>query len=464
MNMISSSPSRTSPRKRLFIKTFGCQMNFYDSERMEDVLRPLGFETIESPEGADMIILNTCHIREKATEKVYSDLGRLKSVKTSAQQNGKDVIIAVAGCVAQAEGEEIRKRAPYVDMVFGPQTYHRLPEMIAKATRSLADTKTAFRGVLDTDFPEISKFDSLPTPRSEGPTAFLSIQEGCDKFCHFCCVPYTRGAEYSRPGEQILEEAQSFVDQGVKEITVLGQNVNAYHGIGSDKVTWGLGRLLRELAKIQGLERLRYTTSHPRDMDKDLIEAHRDIPEIMPFLHLPVQSGSDRMLKAMNRKHTVEDYLGHINHLIEACPTMAFSSDFIVGYPGETDKDFEDTLELVKNVKFAQAFSFKYSRRPGTPAAALSTQVPETVKSERLKVLQDLLREQQIAFNQQSIGSIQPVLFENQSRKESQLVGRTPYMQLVHVPANKRLLGHSSLVKITTAGLTSLGGEMVIQD
>jgi tRNA-2-methylthio-N6-dimethylallyladenosine synthase len=375
--------------KKLFIRTYGCQMNVYDSHRMADVLAPLGYEPAEAPDDADMVIVNTCHIREHASEKTFSELGRLRDIKEERKAQGQQTVLAVAGCVAQAEGEEILARAPYVDIVLGPQTYHRLPEMVARATRGSG-------GVLDTEFPVEPKFDQLPEPSAHGLTAFLSVQEGCDKFCTFCVVPYTRGAEYSRPVSAIVKEAESLVGKGVREITLLGQNVNGYHGDKGEK----LGQLIRRLAEIPGLHGLRYTTSHPRDMDDSLIEAHRDVPQLMPFLHLPVQSGSDRILAAMNRQHNAADYLKIIDRLRAARPDIALSSDFIVGFPGESDEDFQATLKLVEQVGFAQAYSFKYSSRPGTPASTMAGQVPEPVKEERLAALQELLQIQSRRFNQ----------------------------------------------------------------
>ncbi|MGZ6009798.1 MAG: tRNA (N6-isopentenyl adenosine(37)-C2)-methylthiotransferase MiaB, partial [Rhizomicrobium sp.] len=374
--------------KKLFVKTYGCQMNVYDSSRMADVLSPLGYGRALGPEDADMVILNTCHIREKAAEKVFSELGRLRVLKRERALQGGELIIAVAGCVAQAEGAEIMARAPFVDIVVGPQAYHRLPEMIEKAR--LAPT-------IDTEFPVMPKFDHLPAPRQDGPTAFLSVQEGCDKFCTFCVVPYTRGAEYSRPVADVLKEARDLVAQGAREITLLGQNVNGYHGEAADGV-WGLGRLARALAEIEGLARIRYTTSHPRDMDEDLMRAHGEVPALMPFLHLPVQSGSDTILKAMNRGHSRDDYKRIIATLRRHRPDIALSSDFIVGFPGETDRDFADTLALIEEIGFVQAYAFKYSVRPGTPAAAMDDQVAEDVKSERLAQLQTLLAQQTRAF------------------------------------------------------------------
>ncbi|MET4806834.1 tRNA (N6-isopentenyl adenosine(37)-C2)-methylthiotransferase MiaB [Limibacillus sp. MBR-115] len=443
--------------KKLFIKTYGCQMNVYDSVRMADVLAPLGYRPTEQADDADMIILNTCHIREKAAEKVYSELGRLRQLQEKRTQEGGRLLLGVAGCVAQAEGEEMLRRAPQVDLVFGPQTYHRLPEMV---TRVLGRVSGA-SGLVDTDFPAESKFDALPEEAaSQGAAAFLTIQEGCDKFCTFCVVPYTRGAEFSRPVSSLLDEAKKMVATGAAEITLLGQNVNAFHGEGPDGKTWGLGRLLRALAEIDGLARLRYTTSHPRDMDDELIEAHRDLGVLMPFLHLPVQSGSDRILDAMNRRHTAEDYLRIIDRLRGARPDIALSSDFIVGFPGERDQDFADTLKLVTEVGYAQAYSFKYSPRPGTPAAAVEDQVDETVKAERLAMLQQLLNAQQLAFNQGSVGRVVPLLLERKGKFPGQLVGRSPHMQSVHVQAPDRLLGKIVQVEIEGAHANSLSGRV----
>jgi tRNA-2-methylthio-N6-dimethylallyladenosine synthase len=428
---------------------------------MVDVMAPHGYEPGDSPDDADLIILNTCHIREKATEKVYSELGRLRALKDEAARQGRRMLIGVAGCVAQAEGEEIARRAPAVDLVFGPQTYHRLPELVVRALdRSLSGGT----GVVDTDFPADAKFDHLPEEsRSQGAAAFLSVQEGCDKFCTFCVVPYTRGAEFSRPAADVLAEARRMVANGTVEITLLGQNVNAYHGAAaSGGGTWGLGRLVRALADINGLERIRYTTSHPRDVDDELVAAHRDIPELMPYLHLPVQSGSDRILGAMNRKHTADAYRRIIDRLRDARPDLAFSSDFIVGFPGETDQDFVDTLRLVREVGYAQAYSFKYSARPGTPAADLSDAVPETVKAERLTALQQLIGAQQLAFNAGATGSVQPVLFERRGNRAGQLVGRGPWMQSVHADAPDRLLGRIVPVRILDGHANSLSGAVAV--
>ncbi len=441
--------SGSAPQKRLYIKTYGCQMNVYDSERMADVLSPLGYGVTDSPEGADLVVLNTCHIREKATEKVYSELGKLKEMREERMaQGGARSTIVVAGCVAQAEGEEIMRRQPAVDLVVGPQAYHQLPELIARTHRARGERLAA-------DFAADVKFDALPTDRRPtGVTAFLTVQEGCDKFCTFCVVPYTRGAEWSRPAEAIEAEARSLAGQGVREVTLLGQNVNAYAGEG------GLAALVRRLAAIPGLDRIRYTTSHPRDMDEALIAAHGEVDALMPYLHLPVQSGSDRILKAMNRAHTAGSYLRLIEKTRAARPDIAISGDFIVGFPGERDADFEATLELVRAVGHASAFSFKYSRRPGTPAAAMPGQVDEAVKDERLARLNALLEAQQRAFNAAQVGRVLPVLFERRGRHTGQLVGRSPYLQSVHVSAPDRLLGQIVPVRIESAARMSLAGVL----
>lgn len=445
-----------SPTKGLFIKTYGCQMNVYDSERMRDVLAPLGYAPVDAPEQADLVVLNTCHIREKATEKVFSELGRLKEMK---QESGGAMRIAVAGCVAQAEGEEIMRRQPAVDMVVGPQAYHRLPEMIARLARKTGD-------VLETDFAADEKFDALPKSREvEGASAFLSVQEGCDKFCSFCVVPYTRGAEYSRGVDAIIAEARELARKGVREIVLIGQNVNAWHGAAPAHDPkggeWGLGNLIRHVAKIGGVERIRYTTSHPSDMADDLIEAHRDVEQLSPFLHLPVQSGSDRILKAMNRKHAAADYLRIVERVRTARPDIALASDFIVGFPGETDRDFEDTLALVKAVGFAQAYSFKYSPRPGTPAAGMQLQVEEAVKEERLARLQQLIGDQARAFNRATIGKRVKVLFSRQGKREGQALGYSPWMQSVHVDDAARLANSMAEVEIVDATMASLTGRLV---
>jgi tRNA-2-methylthio-N6-dimethylallyladenosine synthase len=458
--------------KKLFIKTYGCQMNVYDSARMADVLAPLGYGPTDSADGADMVILNTCHIREKASEKVFAELGRLKARKRARQAGGGDMIIAVAGCVAQAEGEEIMRRAPYVDVVLGPQTYHRLPEMVARASRAVARPGRG-AGVLDTEFPVESKFDHLPEAAApQGLAAFLTVQEGCDRFCTFCVVPYTRGAEFSRSVDEVTAEARRLVAAGAREITLLGQNVNAYHGAaprmslsaaGPMPAEWGLGRLVRHLAEIAGLQRIRYTTSHPRDMDDELIAAHGAVPALMPYLHLPVQSGSDRVLAAMNRQHTADDYRRIVDRLRRARPDIALSSDFIVGHPGEEESDFGATLRLVEDIGFAQAYSFKYSPRPGTPAAALPNQVPDPTKSERLDRLQILLRSQQDRFNRSCVGRTIAVLFDRAGRHHGQLVGRSPYLQPVQVTTASALLGTIAEVEIRSAEPNSLTGCLAIE-
>lgn len=442
-------------RRKLFIKTYGCQMNVYDSERMAEVLHPLGYEIGDTLDDADMVILNTCHIREKASEKVFSELGRIRPAQIAKSQSGGRMILAVAGCVAQAAGAELLRRAPHVDIVLGPQTYHRLPEMVARANR-------VGGGILDTDFPPESKFDHLAKARqSDGVTAFLSVQEGCDKFCTFCVVPYTRGAEFSRPVASVVQEARLLAANGVREITLLGQNVNAYHGAGSNEDDVSLAGLLRELAEIEGLERLRYTTSHPRDMDDDLIAAHRDLPQLMPYLHLPVQAGSDRILEAMNRNYTADQYRRVVDRLREARPDLALSSDFIVGFPGETDRDFAETMDLVREVTFAQAYSFKYSERPGTPAAGLEAQVDETVRRDRLAALQALLDDQQRDFNRATVGKTLPVLLEKPGRHDGQLVGRSPYLQPVHIAEPQAQIGQIVDVTIGSVQANSLAGTMI---
>ena len=436
--------------KRVFIKTYGCQMNVYDSARMAELVAPLGYAPAETPRDADLVILNTCHIREKAAEKVFSELGGIRHLKVAKERRGERMIVAVGGCVAQAEGAEILRRAPFVDMVFGPQAYHRLPEMVARAAREGG-------GILDTSFPPEAKFDHLPAATAAPDvSALLTIQEGCDKFCTFCVVPYTRGAEFSRPAAQVIAEAERLAAAGAREITLLGQNVNAYHGAAPDG-EWGLAELLRALARIPGLERLRYTTSHPRDVDDGLIAAHRELPELMPFLHLPVQSGSDRVLAAMNRRHTADDYRRTVDRLRQARPDLALSSDFIVGYPGESDLDFRATLDLVAEIGFVQSYSFKYSPRPGTPAS-VERQLPDPVKAERLATLQSLLQQQQRAFNETSIRSVMPVLFEKSGRHTGQLVGRTPYMQSVHADAELSRIGAILPVRIVGLRSNSLTG------
>jgi tRNA-2-methylthio-N6-dimethylallyladenosine synthase len=445
--------------KKVFIKTYGCQMNVYDSSRMADVLAPAGYEETPEAADADLVILNTCHIREKAAEKVYSELGRLRALKEERAKDGHKLTIGVAGCVAQAEGEEMVRRAPVVDLVFGPQSYHRLPDLVAR-------TGNGSHGIVETEFPVEDKFDELPAPEKKktiarGRTAFLTVQEGCDKFCAFCVVPYTRGAEFSRPVQQILQETQALVAGGVREVTLLGQNVNAYHGVGDDGADWSLGKLIRKLAKMEGVERLRYTTSHPRDMDDELIAAHAEVDALMPYLHLPVQSGSDRILAAMNRQHDAESYLRLIERIREARPGLALSSDFIVGFPGESDQDFEDTLALVKEVKYAQAYSFKYSPRPGTPAADNVVQVPEDVKANRLARLQEQLNKDQIAFNEACEGRTMKLLFDRRGKKPGQLVGRSPYLQSVYVEAPENLFGEFAEVVIEKGFANSLSAQLV---
>ncbi len=441
--------------KKLFIKTYGCQMNVYDSDRMADALAPHGYEPTLTMDDADLVVLNTCHIREKASEKVFSELGRLAELRAE----GRNFMVGVAGCVAQAEGEEIARRAKgRVDMVFGPQSYHRLPDLIARAARG--------EMVLETEFPPEDKFEHLPQAdhkviRSRGLTAFLTVQEGCDKFCSFCVVPYTRGAETSRPLEQVLVEARNLVDAGVRELTLLGQNVNAWHGLDARGRTVGLGELCARLAEIEGLARIRYTTSHPSDMSDELIEAHRDNDKLMPWLHLPVQSGSDRILKAMNRRHTRADYLRLIERIKSARPDMAMSGDFIVGFPGETDADFEQTLQIVREVGYASAYTFKYSIRPGTPGADMDDQVDEAVKTERLGRLNDLVTTQMRDFGRSVVGRTLDVLIEKPGRMPGQIGGRSPYLQAVHMAGNEALIGTIQQVLIVAAGNNSIEGKIV---
>jgi tRNA-2-methylthio-N6-dimethylallyladenosine synthase len=438
----------TPGAKKLFIKTYGCQMNVYDSERMAEAMGAEGYVTTDVAEDADMVLLNTCHIREKASEKLYSDLGRLRALKVGKP----DLKVGVAGCVAQAEGEEILRRSPVVDLVVGPQAYHRLPQMVAAGGR-----------LVDTDFPVEDKFGALPARKaSRGPTAFLTVQEGCDKFCAFCVVPYTRGAEVSRPVARLLEEARGLVAQGVREITLLGQNVNAYHGEGPDG-PWGLARLLRELAGIEGLARLRYTTSHPNDMEDDLIAAHGDLAALMPYLHLPVQSGSDRILKAMNRKHTAEQYLRLVDRIRAARPDILLSSDFIVGFPGETDRDFADTMDLIRAVGFGAAFSFKYSARPGTPAAEKAP-VPADVADARLQELQALVTAQQRAAQQAMVGREVTVLYEKPGRMPGQMVGKSDHLHAVHVQDEAGRIGQLVRVRVTASSTNSLAAVPVLAE
>ena len=440
----------TSSSKKLFVKTYGCQMNVYDSERMVEAMQTAGYEQTEDVNDADMILLNTCHIREKAAEKVYSELGRFKTLK----QEKPDLKVAVAGCVAQAEGEEIMRRQPLVDMVVGPQSYHRLAALEKKAH----ETGRA----IDIEFPQDDKFNYLAerSKAKRAPSAFLTVQEGCDKFCAFCVVPYTRGAEVSRPASRILEEARSLVERGVREITLLGQNVNAYHGEGAGGKEYSLAGLIWELDKIDGLERIRFTTSHPNDMRDDLIEAHSSCAKLMPYLHLPVQSGSDRILKRMNRSHTAQSYLELIAKIRRARPDILLSGDFIVGFPEETDEDFEATLDLIRTVNYGQAYSFKYSTRPGTPAAERD-QLPEPVKTERLHRLQELLSTQQRTVQDSMVGRDVSVLFEKPGRFDGQLVGKSQYLHAVHVAASTESIGQVRAVRITQSSSNSLSGELI---
>lgn len=438
--------------KKYYIKTFGCQMNVYDSQRIAAILKSLGYAEASSLKNADLVILNTCHIREKAAEKVFSDLGRIELVRQERAAEGLDTVIGVVGCVVQAEDDQIAKRAPYVDFAAGPLTYHRLPEILAKVGRRRGHT------VIDTEFPVESKFDFLPDNQSAGGCSYLAIQEGCNNFCTYCVVPYTRGVETSRPVEDIIREAKRLVEGGTVEINLLGQNVNSYHGEDSAGKERNLAHLLRRLNEIEGLQRIRYTTSYPADVDDDLIACHRDLPKLMPYLHLPIQSGSDSILKAMNRRHTSGQYLEIIERLREANPALGFSSDFIVGFPGETDADFQATLDVVNRVKFIQAFSFKYSRRAGTPAALMPNQMEEKIKKERLDILQDLLFSYQLKFNKESVGKVMPVLFDMKGRHKGQLIGRTPYMQNLHAELGKECLNRIINVKITDATTNSLSG------
>jgi tRNA-2-methylthio-N6-dimethylallyladenosine synthase len=444
--------------KKVFIKTFGCQMNVYDSERMADALAPAGYTATESMAGADLIILNTCHIREKAAEKVYSELGRIRLLRDLRRREGRDCIIAVAGCVAQAEGEEMARRAPAIDIVVGPQSYHRLPLLLERHARSQET-------VIETEFPAAEKFEQLPPPKlGSPPSAFLTVQEGCDKFCTFCVVPYTRGSEYSRPAADILNEARNLVARGAREITLLGQNVNAYLGEGPSGRLLALADLLAALSEIPELQRLRYTTSHPNDMTPGLIAAHRDLPKLMPYLHLPFQAGSDRILKAMNRKHTMADYYRVVDELRAARPDIALSTDIIVGFPGETDDDFQETIRVVETVQFAQAYSFKYSARPGTPAANYADQADDEIKSSRLAELQALLSTQQAAFNRGMIGRTLDVLWEAPGKKHGQLSGRSPYLQAVHADGSPALHARITPVEIVGASQNSLQGVIKNQE
>ena len=446
-----------SEARKLHVKSYGCQMNAYDSQRMADLLAERGFVETAAAETAELVILNTCHIREKAAEKVYSELGRIRKWKASAAADGRRMTIVVAGCVAQAEGEEILRRAPLVDIVVGPQNYHHLPALLDRAERGDKP--------VDTEFAAESKFDAIEPAaggaiRRRGVTAFVTVQEGCDKFCTFCVVPYTRGAEISRPIEQIIAEVKHLARAGVREVTLIGQNVNAYHGEGPDGRTWTLGRLLQRVAEISGIARIRYTTSHPRDVDDSLLAAHRELPQLMPCLHLPVQSGSDRVLAAMNRRHGRGDYLRVVARMREARPDMAFSSDFIVGFPGETECDFRETLTIVDEIGYAGAFSFKYSPRPGTPAAAMADQVPEPVKNERLARLQAAIDRNQAAFNARCLGTTLDVLLEKPGRRPGQLVGRSPYLQPVQIMLPESRIGDIVPAAVTEIGANSLFGSL----
>lgn len=446
-----------TPARKLHIKSYGCQMNVYDAQRMVDTLAPEGFVETASAEEADLVILNTCHIREKASEKVYSELGRLRVAKDEAAREGRAMQIAVAGCVAQAEGEEIVRRAPTVDVVVGPQSYHHLPELLKRAGNE--------GRAIETEFPAADKFGFLAQPkpdaiRARGISAFVTVQEGCDKFCTFCVVPYTRGSEVSRPVAKIVDDVKRLADNGVRELTLIGQNVNAYHGEGPDGKSWPLGRLLEHLAKIPGIARLRYSTSHPLDVDDSLIAAHRDLDALMPFVHLPVQSGSDRILAAMNRKHTADDYRDVIDRFRSARQDIAFSSDFIVGFPGESEQDFLATLALVTQIGYAAAYSFKYSARPGTPAADMQETVSPAEMDQRLERLQELIDSQQSAFNKAAIGSTVDVLFERPARKAGQIVGRTAFLQPAHVMASPDIIGQILPVRIDSLERYSFLGEL----
>jgi len=443
--------------KKVHIKSYGCQMNVYDGQRMADVLGQEGYVETATPDDADLILLNTCHIRERAAHKVYTELGKLRDLKRERKAQGRETTLVVAGCVAQAEGAEIQRRQPAVDLVIGPQTYHRLPELLAQAKRGR---------VVDTELPPEDKFGYLPAPKpaailARGISAFVTVQEGCDKFCAFCVVPYTRGAEFSRPVAQVIAEVERLAQAGVQDVSLLGQNVNAYHGGGPDGGVWTLARLMRRIAEVPGIARIRYTTSHPRDMDEELIAAHRDLPQLMPFLHLPVQAGSDRILAAMNRKHTADEYRRLIDRIRTARPDIALSSDFIVGFPGESDADFEETLRLIADVRFASAYSFKYSPRPGTPAAELVAQVPLAVMDERLQRLQGLVEEHRQAFNHAMVGRSVEVLLERAGRHPGQLAGKTPYMQAVQIESTTHRIGDRVLALIERAGSNSLFGRAV---
>ncbi|MGD9637802.1 MAG: tRNA (N6-isopentenyl adenosine(37)-C2)-methylthiotransferase MiaB [Alphaproteobacteria bacterium] len=442
-------------QNKFYIKTYGCQMNVYDSSRIADILIKEGYEHTDDINNADLVLLNTCHIREKAAEKVFSDLGRIKLIKDAKKEEGKDLSIAVCGCVAQAVGDYIIERAPYVDLTVGPQAYHKIPEMLAQHNK-----QKKHKSLINIDFPEESKFDFLPEIKTSNYSSFLAIQEGCDRFCSYCVVPYTRGIEYSRPVQEVLKEAKKLIDLGALELNLLGQNVNAWHGLNDDGKEWDLARLLYELAEINGLERIRYTTSYPADMTPSLIKAHGDIAKLMPYLHLPVQSGSDTILKKMNRRHNSSDYLKIIDALKETNPNMAFSSDFIVGFPGETDDDFQKTLDIVDRVGFAQAFSFKYSKRPGTPAAEMPNQVEEKVKEERLAALQEVINKNQLSFNKSFINQKIDILIDGVGNKEGQKTGKSPFMQTVCVDAEEEFIGKITTVTVVKAGANSLTAKL----
>lgn len=431
-------------------------MNVYDSARMVDLMRMLGFEQTDNPDDADMIIFNTCHIREKASEKIFSELGRFKPLKEERRKQGKDLILVVAGCVVQAESEEFMNRAKFVDIALGPQTYHRLPEMLRKLEQKRKQR------IIDVEFPAVAKFDTLPQAKSNGVSSFLAIQEGCDRFCSYCVVPYTRGAEYSRSLAEVVAEARQLAETGTKDLMLLGQNVNAWHGEDENGNPSDLSRLIKAVAEIEGIERIRYVTSYPSDFTDEMIAMHRDIPKVMPYLHLPIQSGSDRILKKMNRRYTCAEYEEVVSNLRSACPGIALSSDFIVGFPEETDEDFEQTMELVKRVTFAQSYSFKYSARPGTPAAEMKNQIPEDVKTERLERLQALLIEQHAAYNASFSGKETEVLLESKAKKSGCLLGHTPHMQNVVVSAPDNLLGQIVRVRITKTAATTLDGELIV--
>lgn len=442
--------------KKYFIKTFGCQMNVYDSSRIADMLKNEGYEEAKKQEDADLVLFNTCHIREKAAEKLFSDLGRAREIAEERLENGKKTVIGVAGCVVQAEDEQIVKRAPFVDFAVGPQMYYKIPQMLKDIER-----KKGHAGLVDTEFSADSKFDFLPENKAQGVCSYLAVQEGCNNFCTYCVVPYTRGAEYSRPVAEILKEAKRLIATGTLELNLLGQNVNSYHGEDENGKERDLAYLLRRVAELDGLKRLRYTTSYPADVNDDLIACHRDLKVLMPYLHLPIQSGSDKILKAMNRRHTSGDYLRIVEKLQEANPDLRMSSDFIVGFPGETDEDFQATLDVVNKVKYIQAFSFKYSRRAGTPAAIMPNQVEEKVKKERLNILQNLLFSYQEAFNKSCVGKVMPVLFEQKGRHKGQLIGRTPYMQNLHIETESDNINKIIDVEVTEATTNSLSGKEI---